>query len=100
MQYVWGMAIWSEANCDHNTDQIFRQGQYQKLRSYRELPTRTLFSHLKVALSPKILEKFYVSNINIPNHYFEQKIWINRQIDLADAMKYFKFWMNYIIHVV
>ena len=32
---------------------------------------------VKVALSQKILEKFYVSNINIPNHYPEQKIWIS-----------------------
>ena len=31
-------------------------------------------AQLKVALSQKILEKFYVSNINIPNHYLEQKI--------------------------
>ena len=29
---------------------------------------------LKVALSQKILENFYVSNINIRNHYPEQKI--------------------------
>ena len=29
---------------------------------------------LKVALSQKILENFYISNINIPNHYPEQKI--------------------------
>ena len=33
-------------------------------------------SHVKVALIQKILESFYVSNINIPNHYHEQKIWI------------------------
>ena len=33
---------------------------------------------LKVALSQKILENFYISNINIPNHYPEQKIWISR----------------------
>ena len=33
---------------------------------------------LKVAISQKILEKFYISNINIPNHYTEQKIWISR----------------------
>ena len=32
---------------------------------------------VKVALSQKILENFYVSNINIPNHYPEQKIWIS-----------------------
>ena len=32
---------------------------------------------LKVALSQKILENFYISNINIPNHYPEQKIWIS-----------------------
>jgi hypothetical protein len=32
------------------------------------------FSYLKVALSQKILEKFYISNINIPNHNPEQKI--------------------------
>ena len=31
---------------------------------------------LKVALSQKILENFYISNIDIPNHYPEQKIWI------------------------
>ena len=31
---------------------------------------------LKVALSQKILENFYITNINIPNHYAEQKIWI------------------------
>ena len=30
--------------------------------------------YLKVALGQKILEKFYVSNINIPNSYPEQKI--------------------------
>ena len=29
---------------------------------------------LKVALSQKILEDFYLSKINIPNHYPEQKI--------------------------
>ena len=29
---------------------------------------------LKVALSQKILVNFYISNINIPNHYPEQKI--------------------------
>ena len=29
---------------------------------------------LKVALNQKILEKFYFSKINIPNHYPEQKI--------------------------
>ena len=33
---------------------------------------------VKVALSQKILVNFYVSNINIPNHYPEQKIWISR----------------------
>ena len=33
---------------------------------------------LKVALSQKILEKFYISNINIPDHYPEQKIRISR----------------------
>ena len=33
---------------------------------------------LKVALSQKILENFYISNINIPNHYPEQEIWISR----------------------
>ena len=33
---------------------------------------------LKVALSQKILEKFYFSNIDIPNHYPEQTIWISR----------------------
>ena len=32
---------------------------------------------LKVALSQKILESFYVSDINIPNHYPDQKIWIS-----------------------
>ena len=30
--------------------------------------------NLKLALSQKMLEKFYISNINIPNHYPEQKI--------------------------
>ena len=30
---------------------------------------------LKVALSQKILENFYLSNMNIPSHYPEQKIW-------------------------
>ena len=30
-------------------------------------------SGLKVALSQKILENFYFSKINIPNHYPEQK---------------------------
>ena len=30
-----------------------------------------------VALSRKIREKLYVSNINIPNHYLQQKIWIS-----------------------
>ena len=29
---------------------------------------------LKVALSQKILENFHIANINIPNHYPEQKI--------------------------
>ena len=29
---------------------------------------------LKVALSQKILENFYISKINSPNHYPEQKI--------------------------
>ena len=29
---------------------------------------------LKVALSQKILENFYIAYINIPNHYPEQKI--------------------------
>ena len=29
---------------------------------------------VKVTLSQKILEKIYVSNIDIPNHYPEQKI--------------------------
>ena len=33
----------------------------------------TYLDYLK-ALSQKILENFYVSNINIPNHYPEQKI--------------------------
>ena len=32
--------------------------------------------HLKVALSQKILENFYIFNINIPNRYPEQNIWI------------------------
>ena len=32
---------------------------------------------VKVALSQTILETFYVSNIYIPNHYPEQKIWIS-----------------------
>ena len=32
---------------------------------------------LKVALSQKILENFSVANINIPNHYSEQKTWIS-----------------------
>jgi hypothetical protein len=31
-------------------------------------------SPLKVALSQKRLEDFYISKINIPNHYPEQKI--------------------------
>ena len=35
-------------------------------------------AELKVALSQKILENFYIANINIPNHYPEQKIWISR----------------------
>jgi len=30
-----------------------------------------------LALSQKILENYYVSNINIPNHQPEQKIWIS-----------------------
>ena len=34
----------------------------------------TQFNILKVALSQKILENFYISNVNIPNHYPEQKI--------------------------
>ena len=40
--------------------------------------SKLLGMFLKVALSQKILEKFYVSNINIPNHYSEQEIWISR----------------------
>ena len=46
-------------------------------------PPCQTFSHdmkrhlLKVALSQKILENFYVANINIPNHYPEQKIQIS-----------------------
>ena len=35
-------------------------------------------NYLKVALSQKILENFYISNIDIPNHNPEQKIWISR----------------------
>ena len=33
--------------------------------------------NLKLALTKKIQEIFYVSNINIPNHYPEQEIWIS-----------------------
>jgi hypothetical protein len=33
---------------------------------------------LKVALSQKRLDDFYISKINIPNHYPEQKISISR----------------------
>ena len=32
---------------------------------------------LKLALSQKILEDFYFSKKDIPNHYREQKIWMS-----------------------
>ena len=35
---------------------------------------KTIFGLLKVAFSQKMLENFYVSNMNIPIHYPEQKI--------------------------
>ena len=45
---------------------------------YESIHQKHVWRHvLKLALSQKILEKFYVSNINIPNHYPEQKIWIS-----------------------
>jgi hypothetical protein len=37
-------------------------------------PLVIIMMMLKVALSQKILENFYIANINIPNHYPEQKI--------------------------
>merc|ERR1712051_140364 len=42
---------------------------------------------LKVALSQKILENLYVFNINIPNHYLEQKFWIKLFIVLGGKFK-------------
>ena len=41
---------------------------------------------LKVALSQKMLEDFYFSKINIPNHYPEQTIWIRQ--DLGGKFKF------------
>ena len=44
--------------------------------------------HVQMALSQKILESFYISNINIPNHYPEQKIWVSY---LEQVNNLFKF---------
>ena len=46
-----------------------------------------LKSFLKVALSQKTLEKFYVSNMNIPDHYSEQKIWESCLLFLGGKFK-------------
>ena len=52
-----------------------------RILTFLQLVTHTQYKlqknpKLKVALSQEILETFHVSNINIPNHYPEQKIWI------------------------
>ena len=46
---------------------------FEKKIAFSKSSQKTVF--LKVALSQKILENFYVSNI--PSHYPEQKIWIS-----------------------
>ena len=52
----------------------------KSLRSLlRSLVTKSLIDNIFVeglGLSQKILENFYVSNLDIPNHYPDQKIWI------------------------
>ena len=50
-------------------------GPYQDLSIKK---TQIFLILLKVAVSQKILDNFYISNINIPKHYLEQKIWVSR----------------------
>ena len=43
---------------------------------------------LKVALSQKILDNFSIANINIPNYYPEQKIWISCLLFEAENLNF------------
>ena len=47
---------------------------YFGIEKIKKMQRAKMWVRLKVDLSQKILENFYFSKINIPNHYPEQKI--------------------------